>query len=103
MENLLMAGVGLALLGYLFYTLFRPDPVLGVIMNAIGWIQLALFIAFLFLITKPLGIHLFKVLESGGKTISAFHFRAFGTVFLPGLEGTAGIRNKVGSATPRPC
>jgi K+-transporting ATPase KdpF subunit len=25
MENLLMAGAGLALLGYLFYTLFRPD------------------------------------------------------------------------------
>ena len=32
-------------------------------MNAIGWIQLALFVAFLFLITKPLGIHLFKVLN----------------------------------------
>ncbi len=32
-------------------------------MNAIDWIQLALFIAFLFLITKPLGIHLFKVLN----------------------------------------
>ena len=55
-------------------------------MNAIGWIQLALFVAFLFLITKPLGIHLFKVLTPGGKPFLAFPFsgrwRNFSTALL---------------------
>ena len=36
-------------------------------MNASGWIQLALYLGILLLLTKPLGIYLFQVLE-GGKT-----------------------------------
>ena len=37
-------------------------------MNISGWIQLALFIGVLLLITKPLGIYLFQVLDANGKT-----------------------------------
>src|ERR1700738_4244268 len=37
-------------------------------MNISGWLQLALYIVVLVLITKPLGIHLFKVLDANGKT-----------------------------------
>ncbi len=37
-------------------------------MNLSGWLQLALFIGVLILITKPLGIHLFHVLDANGKT-----------------------------------
>ena len=32
-------------------------------MNASGWIQLALYLGLLLLITKPLGIYLFQVLD----------------------------------------
>jgi len=37
-------------------------------MNISGWIQLALFIGLLLLITKPLGIYLFQVLDANGRT-----------------------------------
>src|ERR1700674_5245213 len=37
-------------------------------MNISGWLELALYIVILVLITKPLGIHLFKVLDANGKT-----------------------------------
>ena len=37
-------------------------------MNTNGWIQLALFIAALLLITKPLGVYLIQVLDAQGKT-----------------------------------
>jgi K+-transporting ATPase ATPase A chain len=37
-------------------------------MNLTGWIQLALFIGFVFLAAKPLGLYLVRVLESEGKT-----------------------------------
>jgi K+-transporting ATPase ATPase A chain len=37
-------------------------------MNISGWFQLALYIVLLILITKPLGIYLFQVLEANGKT-----------------------------------
>src|ERR1700687_5705092 len=37
-------------------------------MNISGWLQLALYIVVLILITKPLGIYLFKVLDANGKT-----------------------------------
>ena len=37
-------------------------------MNISGWIQLAFFIGVLLLITKPLGIYLFQVLDAEGKT-----------------------------------
>ena len=37
-------------------------------MNISGWLQLALFIVLLVLITKPLGIYLFQVLDANGKT-----------------------------------
>ena len=37
-------------------------------MNLNGWIQLALFVAALLLITKPLGLHLTRVLDARGKT-----------------------------------
>src|SRR6202049_2482936 len=37
-------------------------------MNISGWIHLALFIVVLVLITKPLGIYLFHVLDANGKT-----------------------------------
>jgi potassium-transporting ATPase potassium-binding subunit len=37
-------------------------------MNISGWFQLALYIVLLILITKPLGIYLFQVLDANGKT-----------------------------------
>src|SRR6202047_3852730 len=37
-------------------------------MNISGWFQLALFLVLLILITKPLGIFLFQVLDASGKT-----------------------------------
>ena len=37
-------------------------------MNASGWVQLFLFLAALLLITKPLGVYLFRVLDANGKT-----------------------------------
>jgi K+-transporting ATPase ATPase A chain len=38
------------------------------LMNLFGWIQLALFIGLLLLLTKPLGIYLYRVLDVQGKT-----------------------------------
>jgi K+-transporting ATPase ATPase A chain len=46
-------------------------------MDLFGWIQLVLFVAVLLLLTKPMGIYLFKVLEPGEKTILP---RVFGRV-----------------------
>jgi K+-transporting ATPase ATPase A chain len=37
-------------------------------MNISGWIQLALFVAVLLAITKPLGLYLCRVLDVNGKT-----------------------------------
>jgi K+-transporting ATPase ATPase A chain len=37
-------------------------------MNAHGWIQFALYVAALLLVTKPIGIYLFHVLDADGKT-----------------------------------
>jgi len=37
-------------------------------MNISGWFQLALYLVLLILITKPLGIYLFQVLDANGKT-----------------------------------
>src|ERR1043165_9512703 len=37
-------------------------------MNASGWIQLALFVAALVLITKPMGLYLMRVLDVNGRT-----------------------------------
>ncbi len=37
-------------------------------MNANGWIQLALYVGLLLLITKPLGLYLLRVLDARGKT-----------------------------------
>src|SRR5271169_1534153 len=37
-------------------------------MNITGWLQLALYLVLLVLITKPLGIYLFQVLDANGKT-----------------------------------
>ena len=37
-------------------------------MNISGWLQLALFLVVLILITRPLGIYLFQVLDANGKT-----------------------------------
>ncbi|HEY2423376.1 MAG TPA: potassium-transporting ATPase subunit KdpA, partial [Chthoniobacterales bacterium] len=37
-------------------------------MNASGWIQLALYIVVLLLITKPLGLYLVQVLDANGRT-----------------------------------
>jgi K+-transporting ATPase ATPase A chain len=38
-------------------------------MSVFGWIQLGLFMAALLLLTKPLGLHLVRVLDADGKTI----------------------------------
>jgi potassium-transporting ATPase potassium-binding subunit len=46
-------------------------------MDIFGWIQLVLFVAVLLLLTKPMGIYLFKVLEPGEKTVLP---RVFGRV-----------------------
>ncbi|MDQ1351708.1 MAG: potassium-transporting ATPase potassium-binding subunit [Acidobacteriota bacterium] len=46
-------------------------------MDIFGWIQLVLFVAVLLLLTKPMGIYLFRVLEPGEKTILP---RVFGRV-----------------------
>ncbi|HEX2695735.1 MAG TPA: potassium-transporting ATPase subunit KdpA, partial [Acidobacteriota bacterium] len=37
-------------------------------MDIFGWVQLALFLGILFLVTKPLGLYLVRVLEPEGKT-----------------------------------
>ena len=37
-------------------------------MNISGWIQLAFFVGVLLLITKPLGLYLFQVLDANGRT-----------------------------------
>src|ERR1700752_4600618 len=37
-------------------------------MNILGWLELAIFLIVLLLITKPLGIFLFRVLDTNGKT-----------------------------------
>ena len=37
-------------------------------MNASGWLQLALYLGILALITKPMGLYLMQVLDAGGKT-----------------------------------
>jgi K+-transporting ATPase ATPase A chain len=37
-------------------------------MNIYGWIQLALFVGLLLVLTKPLGVYLTSVLDAGGKT-----------------------------------
>jgi len=37
-------------------------------MNSSGWLQLALYVAALALITKPMGLYLMRVLDAGGKT-----------------------------------
>jgi len=37
-------------------------------MNVSGWMQLALFIGILLLITKPLGLYLCQVLDVNGRT-----------------------------------
>ncbi len=37
-------------------------------MNVFGWIQLALFLGIVFLVTKPMGLYLVRVLEPEGKT-----------------------------------
>lgn len=37
-------------------------------MNVLGWVQLTLFLGILFLVTKPLGLYLARVLEPEGKT-----------------------------------
>ena len=37
-------------------------------MNIYGWSQLAVFISIVFLLTKPVGVHLTQVLDHGGKT-----------------------------------
>ncbi|MGB9005264.1 MAG: potassium-transporting ATPase subunit KdpA [Candidatus Aminicenantales bacterium] len=37
-------------------------------MNLYGWIQLALFLLVLLLLTKPVGLYLVRVLDAGGKT-----------------------------------
>src|SRR6185312_13321636 len=37
-------------------------------MGASGWIQLALFVAVLALVTKPMGLYLTQVLDTNGKT-----------------------------------
>ncbi|HJX24596.1 MAG TPA: potassium-transporting ATPase subunit KdpA, partial [Chthoniobacterales bacterium] len=37
-------------------------------MNAHGWLQFALYVAALLLVTKPLGLYLLRVLDARGKT-----------------------------------
>ncbi|MCX7007436.1 MAG: potassium-transporting ATPase subunit KdpA, partial [Kiritimatiellaeota bacterium] len=37
-------------------------------MNVSGWIQLALFVALLAALTKPMGLYLLRVLDASGKT-----------------------------------
>src|SRR4051794_29635415 len=39
------------------------------LMNAIGWLQLLIFVGALLLITKPLGLYLVRVLDAGGRTV----------------------------------
>lgn len=62
-------------------------------MDIFGWIQLVLFVAVLLLLTKPMGIYLFKVLEPGEKTILP---RVFGRVeiFLYKIIGIAKDREQ---------
>src|SRR5260370_16902480 len=57
-------------------------------MNILGWLELAVFLIVLILITKPLGIHLVQVLDAHGKTfldpvvkpLEKLSYRLFGVV-----------------------
>ncbi len=57
-------------------------------MNLLGWLQLILFLGVLFLITKPLGIHLYKVLTPGEKPFLGAVFGPIERLFyrLLGIE-----------------
>ncbi|HLN90636.1 MAG TPA: potassium-transporting ATPase subunit KdpA, partial [Patescibacteria group bacterium] len=37
-------------------------------MDLYGWMQLALFLGLLLLVTRPMGVHLYRVLDPQGKT-----------------------------------
>ncbi len=55
-------------------------------MDIYGWIQLALYICVLLLLTKPVGLYLVRVLDAEGKTLldpvlkptESFLYRLFG-------------------------
>ena len=38
-------------------------------MDRFGWIQLGVFLGILLLLTRPVGVHLYRVLDAGGKTV----------------------------------
>ena len=70
MENTIVGIIALFLIVYLLFDDHSSGKVLILLssMNTSGWIQLILYIAALLLVTKPLGIYLFKVLDADGKT-----------------------------------
>ena len=72
-------------------------------MQTSGWIQLALFVAALALITKPMGLYLMQVLDANGKTWLDPVLRPLErlTYRLMGVRRRA--RSRIGSNTPGPC
>ncbi len=70
MIDIIVGVIALALIAYLFATFFgRKSSDRGTEpMDLYGWIQLAVFIGFLLLITKPMGLYLVRVLDAEGKT-----------------------------------
>ncbi len=67
-EDLIVGTVAVVLIVYLFWALQGPKNFKENSMAAIGWLQLAAFVAALVILTKPLGIYLVHVLDRYGRT-----------------------------------
>jgi K+-transporting ATPase ATPase A chain len=72
-------------------------------MRTIDWLQLALFVAALALITKPMGLYLMQVLDANGRTwldpilkpLERVTYRVMGTQIR--------TRSRIGDSTRLPC
>ena len=68
METIIVGIIALLLFAYLFIAMIRPRNSKESIMQASGWIQFAIYIVVLAVITKPMGLYLLQVLDANGKT-----------------------------------
>ena len=71
-------------------------------MNTSGWLQLALYVAALAAITKPMGLFLMQVLDPNGKTWFDPILRPLERLTYR-LMACARIRNRTGGNTPGRC
>ena len=71
-------------------------------MNPSGWIQFAIYIVALVIITKPMGLYLMQVLDVNGRTWLDPVLRPLERGTYRGC-GSIRARNTTGSNTPLPC